>query len=82
MKKFGGSLELSDGWARHTLKDLNWTKRKGTTGKVEPSKKFLDEEKFTFQRNISKAILENHIPKEFGLDSKQDPLVCGFLKSL
>lgn len=74
MKEFGGSLELSDGWARHTLKDLNWTKRKGTTGKVEPSKKFLDEEKFTFQRNISKAILENDIPKDLVLNLDQTPL--------
>ena len=28
---------------------MSWTKRKGTTGKVEPSKKFLENEKITFQ---------------------------------
>ena len=65
---------MTDGWARHTLKALNWTKRKGTTGKVEPSKKLLDEEKFTFQRNISKEILENDIPKDLVLNLDQTPL--------
>lgn len=63
LKEFGDTLELTDSWAIHVLKDLNWTKRKGTTGKVEPSKKFIEEEKFTFQSGISKAILENDIPK-------------------
>ena len=32
---------------------MNWSKRKGTTGKIEPSPQFLAEEKFTFQRVIS-----------------------------
>ena len=29
------------------MKFMNWTKQKGTTGKVESSKKFLEEERFT-----------------------------------
>ena len=45
-------VELTENWARNVLKAMNWTKRKGTTGNVEPSKKFLDEEKFTFQRKM------------------------------
>ena len=45
-------VELTENWARNVLKAMNWTKRKGTTGKVEPSKKFLVEEKFTFQRKM------------------------------
>ena len=38
---------------------MNWTKRKGTTGKLEPSKKFLEEEKFRYQKKISSVILGN-----------------------
>lgn len=56
LKEFGGALELTENCARNVLKSMNWTKRKGTTGKVEPSKKFLEEEKFTFQRKISNAL--------------------------
>ena len=38
---------------------MNWTKRKGTTGKIEPSKQFLLEEKLTFQKKISGVIFEH-----------------------
>ena len=55
LKKYGGHIELTDDWARHVLESMKWTKRKGTTGKVEPSQQFLDEEKLTFQRNLSIA---------------------------
>ena len=37
LKKYGGHIELTDDWARYALKSMKWTKRKGTTGKVEPS---------------------------------------------
>ena len=37
LKKYGGHIELTDGWARHVLKSMKWTKRRGTIGKVEPS---------------------------------------------
>ena len=43
---------------------MNWTKRTGTTGKVEPSERFLLEEKLTFQKKISGVIFEHDIPKE------------------
>ena len=44
----GGSLELSEDWTRDVLQFLKWTKRKGTTGKVEPSEQFLEKEKLIF----------------------------------
>ena len=43
---------------------MNWTKSKDMTGKVEPSKKFLEEEKLTFQRKISSVILDHDIPSD------------------
>ena len=49
LKEFDGGLELTENWARSVLKPMNWTKRKGIAGKVEPSKNFLEEENFTFQ---------------------------------
>jgi len=46
---------------------MNWMKRKGTTGKVEPSKKFLEEGKF-------RLILEHDIPAELVFNLDQTPL--------
>ena len=62
LEEYGGTLNLTDRWARHVLTKMEWIKRKGTTGKVEPSPQFLAEEKFTFQRAISGAISEHDIP--------------------
>ena len=62
LEEYGGTLNLTDRWARHVLTKMELTKRKGTTGKVEPSPQFLAEEKFTFQRAISAAISEHDIP--------------------
>ena len=53
---------------------MDWVKRKGTTGKVEPSEKFLEEEKFTFQRAISQIVLEHAIPLDLALNLDQTPL--------
>ena len=53
---------------------MKWTKRKGTTGKVEPSQQFLDEEKLIFQRNISTIIEDHDIPKDLILNLDQTPL--------
>ena len=53
LREFGGSLELTEGWARNILKGMDWVKRKDTSGKVEPCPQFLEEEKFRFQRAIS-----------------------------
>ena len=74
LKENGGSLELTEDWARGVIKSMNWTKRKGTTGKIEPSKQFLLEEKLTFQKKISGVIFEHDIPKELIINLEQTPL--------
>ena len=66
LKDVGGHIALTEGWARGVLKSMGWFKRKGTTGKIEPSKQFLLEEKLTFQRCITSIIEEHDIPKERG----------------
>ena len=71
LKEFGGGLE---NWARNVLKYMNWTKRKVTIGKVEPSKKFLEEEKFTFQRKIKNVILDHDVPAALDFNLDQIPL--------
>ena len=53
---------------------MEWSKRKGTTGKIEPSKQFLREEKLKFQRRIASIIEEHDIPKERILNLDQTPL--------
>ena len=53
---------------------MNWTKRKGTTGKIEPSKQLLLEEKLTFQKKISGVIFEHDISKELIINLDQTPL--------
>ena len=53
---------------------MNWTKRRDTTGKVEPSEKFLEEEKFTFQRKISNVILDLDVPSAVVVNLDQTPL--------
>ena len=53
---------------------MNWTKRKGTTGEVELSKKFLEEERFTLQRKISNVILDHDAPSALVLNLNQTPL--------
>ena len=37
-------------WGRGVLKSMNWEKRKGKTGKIEPSQQSLLKEKLTFQK--------------------------------
>ena len=68
LKEFGGGLELTENWLRNVLKSMNWTKRRDTTGKVEPSEKFLEEEKFTFQRKISNVKLDHDVPSALVLN--------------
>ena len=74
LREFGGGLELIENWARNVSRSINWTKRKGTTGKVEPFRKFLEEEKFTFQRKISNVILDHDVPPALVLNLDQIPL--------
>ena len=74
LKEFGGGLELTEYWAHNVLKSINWTKRKGTTEKVELSKKFFEEEKLTFQRKISNVILDHYVPSALVLNLDQNAL--------
>ena len=74
LREFGGSLELTEGWAHSVLKSMDWVKRKGTTGKVELCSKFLEEEKFTFQCAIAKAVSDHNIPMKLVLNLDQTPL--------
>ena len=74
LREFGGSLKLTEGLARSVLKSMDWVKRKGTTGTVEPCSKFLVEKKFTFQRAIAKAVSDHDIPMELILNLDQAPL--------
>ena len=59
LKKLGGILELTNRCERDLLYSMEYNKRKGTTGKIEPSPQFLPKEKFTFQRAISTPGLSN-----------------------
>ena len=74
LKEFSGGLELTENCAHIVLKSMSWTKRKDTTGKVKPSKKFLEEEKFTFQRKISNVILDHDVPSALVLNLEQTSL--------
>ena len=80
LKEFGGTLDLTDRWARDVLKQLIWSQRSGTTGKVDPSPQFLAEEKCTFQRTISTAVLEHDIPTPLVVNLDQTPLYPMFLQ--
>ena len=71
---FGGHIALTKGWTRGVLKSMEWSKRKGTTSKIEPSKQFLLEETLTFQRRIASIIEEHDIPKELIPNQDQTPL--------
>ena len=62
LKEFGGELQLTDVWASGVLCKLNWSKFKGTAGKVDSSSQFLAEEMFTFQKEISAVVSEHDIP--------------------
>ena len=53
---------------------MEWSKRKNTTVKIEPSQLFLLEEKLTFQKRIASIIEEHDIPKELILNLDQTPL--------
>ena len=75
LTEYGRSLELTERWAQNVLKDMDWMKRKGTTGKVEPCPRFLGEEKFMFQRAISKFVSDHDIPLELVLNLNQT-LLC------
>ena len=53
---------------------MNWVKRKGTTGKIEPFQQFFLEKKLPFQKKISGAIFYHDTPKELIVSLDQTPL--------
>ena len=59
LREFSGTLELTDRWAIDLLDSVEWSKLKGTIGKIKSSPQFLSNEKFTFQRAISAAVLKH-----------------------
>ena len=74
LKEFGSTIELIEGWPRSVLKSLNWSKRRATTGKLEPSAQLLTEVKFTFQKAIAKAIQDDDTPPDLLINLDQTPL--------
>ena len=74
LRELRGSPQLIEGWAQNVLKVMYWVKRKGTTAKIEPFPKFLEKEKFTFQRAISKFVSDHYIPLELALSLDQSLL--------
>ena len=74
LKEFGGTTEFTERWTRSVLESLNWSKRRATTSKVEPSAQLLAEEKFTFQKAIAKAIQDNDIPPDLVINLDQTSL--------
>ena len=49
LKEFGGTIGLTDRWARDFLDSLEWNKRKGATGKLNHRPILLQRENM-FQR--------------------------------
>ena len=68
------SKENRGSLARGVIESVNQTQRKDTTGKIEPSKQLLLEEKLTFQKKISGVIFEHDISKELIINLDQTPL--------
>ena len=62
---------MTDNWARGILKSMDWVKRKGTTGKLEPSAQFLAEEKFIFQGAILTVVYNHDIPSDLVINLDQ-----------
>ena len=71
--EFGGGITLTDNWARGVLKSMDWVKRKGITGKVEPSAHFLAEEKFIFQKAILAVVYNHDILSDLVMNLDQTP---------
>ena len=73
LKEYCGSLQHIDNWEQSVLKSMDWV----TTGRVEPSEKFLEEEKFIFQQNISTLVLEHGVPLHLvhNLDQRSQSLM-------
>lgn len=74
LKDNGGTLELTDRWARLVLKKLGYTLRKATTDKRIPSPAFLKETKLQFQHQIFEEVNKSKIPTSLVINCDQTPL--------
>ena len=79
----GGNVYFSDSWARNISNEMEGNDKKmkrrmATTCKIPVAPALLEEEKFTFQRNIITLIKNHKIPAELVLNYYQAPLsdVC------
>ena len=73
LREFGGSLEFTEGSKRFERYGLGEKKRDQWESRTL-SPKFLEEEKFTFQRAISKFVSDHYIPLELALSLDQSLL--------
>ena len=74
----GGHLSFSDSWARNIRNEMERNGKKmkrpmATTCKIPVSPALLEEEKFTFQRNIITLVKKHKIPEELILNYDQTP---------
>ena len=74
LKENAGLLQLTEDCAGGVLKFANLVRRKGTTGKIEPSQQFLLEGKLSFQKKIHDTTFYHDIPKELIVNLDQTPL--------
>ena len=74
LSEFGGHITLTDDWARSILQSVDWIKRKGTTGKTEPSPKLLPEGIFIVQKSISTVAYDHDLPIDLIITIDQTPL--------
>ena len=74
----GGSIHLTEKWARGVLASLNFVKRRSTTAKRKISDILYEEIKFRFQVDISILVREHNIPSSLVINLDQTPLsyVC------
>ena len=53
---------------------MEWVKRKGTTGNIEPFLQLLAEKKFTFQKSIATVVYDHDIPSDLTINLNQATL--------
>ena len=65
LSKFGGYITLTEDWAGGIVQSIDWVKRKGTNGKIEPFPQLRAEERFTFQKSIAPLAYDHSNRKLF-----------------
>ena len=70
----GGSITLWIKWARNLLKSMNWSRRKGTTGKRTMNPSLYEELCFTWKKKIDELVFENKMHRSLVLNFCQTPL--------